>query len=103
MALTKISSTAQMERVATDLEDIITRYSQAVGKLYDAGTELDSMWDGEAADKFKNIMSQDRAKFDALVPFLQRYIEALRTAISTYEDAERKSLEAISSNSVRTI
>ena len=103
MAVTKISSTARMEAVAQNLEDITQRYSQAVAKLYDIGTELDAMWDGEAADKFKAMMGTDRAKFEALVTFMGKYIEALRTAVTTYENAERRSVEAVTNNSVRTI
>lgn len=103
MSMTKISSTSRMEQVATDLEDIINRYNAAVNSLYSLGSELDGMWDGDAADKFQAIMGQDREKFNALVPFFQKYIEALRTAIAAYEDAERRSLEAISTNSVRSI
>lgn len=98
---TKITSTAQMEAVATRVEEGISRYNQSISKLYQIGGELDAMWDGEANDKFRIKFESDRERFNALTKMLTTYVEVLRQTVATYVNAESEAVNVVVTNSIR--
>ncbi len=100
MASTEVV-TSKMNEVANRLEDIVSKYNTSVSKVYEIGGQIDSMWDGEASNKFVSILGNDREKFNALSTMLQKYIEILRQDVSIYQKAENDVLNVLNSNKVR--
>jgi WXG100 family type VII secretion target len=93
--------TGRMTEVAKNIEDIVGRYNQSVNKLYQIGGEIDSMWDGEASNKFMSIVGNDRDRFNAMAKMLTSYVEVLRTDASIYAKAESDSLDVLNTNKIR--
>lgn len=100
MAGTKITSSGRMAEVASKLEEIIHRYNQSLANMNNIGAEVDSMWDGEASQKFVSQMSDDQTKFKALTTILNQYVETLRKDIQIYEMAEEEAKNTILKNKV---
>lgn len=93
--------TGRMTEVAKNIEDIVGRYNQAVSKLYQIGGEIDTMWDGEASNKFMSTLGNDRDRFNAMAKMLTSYVEVLRTDAGIYAKAESDSLNVLNTNKIR--
>lgn len=91
-------TTVKMREVVNNLTDQVKSYNTAVTKLYEIGEEIDAMWEGEASQKFKANLGNDRERFNALTTMLNRYIEVLNQDIQTYSQAESEALQIIASN-----
>jgi WXG100 family type VII secretion target len=94
--------TGKMREVAQSVEDIVERYNTSVAKVYQAGDEIDAMWEGEAGKKFMAVLGDDRQKFEALAKTLTEYATALRHDAEVYEKAESDVLDALNSNKIRS-
>jgi WXG100 family type VII secretion target len=94
--------TGKMREVAQSVEDIVGRYNASVAKVYQAGEEIDAMWEGEASKKFKAVLGNDREKFEAMAKLLTEYIAALRQDAEIYEKAESDVLDALNTNKLRS-
>jgi WXG100 family type VII secretion target len=93
--------TGKMREVAQSVEDIVGRYNTSVEKTYQIGGEIDAMWEGDANQKFMNIMSDDREKFNAMTKMLTEYVNALRQDADIYEKAENDVLDVLNANKIR--
>jgi WXG100 family type VII secretion target len=100
MAGTEVT-TGRLTEVAKNLEDVIAKYTQSVGKMYDIGGEIDAMWDGDASDKFKATFDSDRPRFEALTEMLRKYVETLNADAAEYNKAESDVLNVLSQNKIR--
>ena len=86
---TEITSSSQMSRVATNLEEIIGKYNQCINNLYTSGGELDNMWKGESSQTFKAQFEDDRERFMALSKMLREYVETLNKDVAIYVKMEQ--------------
>jgi WXG100 family type VII secretion target len=100
MAGTEVT-TGKLTQAANRLSDLISQYNGAVDKFYNCGSEIDTMWDGEASQKFMATLTNDRERFNALTKILQRYVEVLNQDASTYAKAEADVLNVLSTNKIR--
>ena len=100
MAGTEVT-TRQMLKTAQSIEDIIGQYNNSVNKMYQLGTEIDGMWDGDASSKFMAALNQDRSRFDALSRMFTVYADNLRQDAGVYAKAESDALDVLSSNKIR--
>lgn len=94
-------TTGKMNTVANNLDSAIKRYNQCVSRIYEIGTEIDAMWDGEASNKFSSILGSDKERFNALTTLLKRYTEVLCQDISIYIKAEQDALQILNTNKIR--
>ncbi len=100
MASTEVI-TSKMSEVSNRVEDIITKYNTSVSKIYEIGSQIDSMWDGEASNKFVSVLGNDRERFNAMTTMLSKYVEVLRQDVSIYQKAESDVLNVLNTNKVR--
>lgn len=91
-------TTTRMREVSTSLQEQVRNYNNAIVKLYEIGDEIDGMWEGEASQKFKTVLGNDRERFNAMTTLLNRYIEVLDEDIRTYTQAESEAMNIIASN-----
>ena len=94
-------TTGKLNQVATNLEDLIIRYNASVDKFYNCGAEIDTMWDGEASQKFMHTLTNDRERFNALTAILRRYVEVLNQDANIYAKAEADVLTTLNTNTIR--
>jgi WXG100 family type VII secretion target len=100
MAGTEVT-TGRLTQAANRLTDFIGQYNAAVDKFYNCGAEIDTMWDGEASQKFMATLTNDRERFNALTKILQRYVEVLSQDANTYAKAEADVLNTLNTNKIR--
>lgn len=93
--------TGQMQQVAKNVEDLIGRYNISVNKMYQIGSEIDAMWDGDASNKFMTTLGNDRERFNALTKMLSMYVEVLRQDANIYAKAEADALNILNTNKIR--
>ena len=94
-------TTGVLKQVATKLNELITQYNSAVDKFYNCGAEIDTMWDGDASQKFVSTLTNDRERFNALKNMLQQYVEVLNQDAGIYAKAEADVLNVLNTNSIR--
>ncbi|MDR1605190.1 MAG: WXG100 family type VII secretion target [Gracilibacteraceae bacterium] len=94
-------TTGKLIQAANRLSDFIAQYNGAVDKFYNNGAEIDTMWDGEASQKFMATLTGDRDRFNALTRILQRYVEVLNQDANTYAKAEEDVRNVLATNKVR--
>jgi WXG100 family type VII secretion target len=94
MALTEVT-TAQMGSIAGQLDTLIADFHTAYTQIQTLGTELDSMWTGDAHTKFKGIMDTDAPKFTQFETMLKEYSTAVHNDAATYATAEQNAINAI--------
>ena len=95
--------TRQMLDVGVKVEDILKYYETSVNKMYQIGSEIDVMWDGNANEKFMATMKNDRVKFVSLKDLVTKYVEVLRQNVETYHKAEDEAVSVVTTNKYRTI
>ena len=94
-------TTGKLTQAANALSDLIVRYNASVDRFYNCGAEIDTMWDGEASQKFVYTLANDRERFNALRDILQRYVEVLNQDANTYAQAETEVLNVLNTNTIR--
>ena len=94
-------TTGKLTQAANKLSELIAQYNAAVDKFYNCGAEIDTMWDGDASQKFMHTLTNDRERFNALTKILQRYVEVLHQDASTYAKAEADVLNVLNTNTIR--
>lgn len=78
-----------MRQGASSLESLLSEWSGQCDKLYAIHGEIDAMWDGNANDAFNSkFLDEDKPKYDKLYNEINSYLEALKTAITKYEEME---------------
>ena len=80
----------QMNLIATNIEEKIQEWQDAVQKIYQLAEEMDAMWDGTANDSFNTLFSEDSVKFNNLTTLMQEYATAIRTAANNYIEGEEE-------------
>lgn len=89
--MSKITVTpAEMNQIASNIEEKISDWNQAVTKIYSLKDEMDAMWDGTANDTFNNMFAEDATKYNTLSSIMSDYAAAIRTAANKYIEAEQE-------------
>ncbi len=96
-------TTQKMRQVADQVETYARDFVQRVNDLYNVGQQLDSMWDGDASQRFMTQLGTDRERFEAMNRVLLQYVEALRSNAASYDNAEARAMETLNTNSIRRI
>jgi len=94
MAQTQVT-TGQMGNVADQLDALIQQFRNAFTDIGTKAVELDSMWSGDAHDKFKNIITADAPKFTQFEQLLKDYSNGIKANAITYATAEQNALDTI--------
>ena len=94
-------NTQKMRQVAADIDTLVGNYRNLVNRIYDAGYEIDNMWEGEAKKKFKSMLDSDRWHFDELARFFEEYAEELGNKATLYEQAEQNAQDILNNNTSR--
>jgi len=100
MALNRVN-TQELRGTANEVEQLTAQYTQQVQSLYQSGSELDQMWDGDANTKFNARLQQDQTYFQTLSATIAKYIQALRDDADAYDRAEEANVNTIANNTVR--
>ncbi len=82
----------QLRQKAEQLEQMNVQFRKAVSQLSDSEASLAQMWEGEAQKAFRTAFNQDREQFEAFAQGIDKYVQALREAVSQYESAENKNV-----------
>jgi uncharacterized protein YukE len=101
MAGTTEVLTNALNEVATSVEELTSRYRQTVIRMYNIGSDIDSMWDGEANRRFMAQLGSDRERFDAMATLMDNYVLTLRNSASTYVRTEGEVLNVLNTNTIR--
>jgi len=100
MALNRIN-TQEMRGVANEVEQLASDYTRRVQDLYQAGSDLDKMWDGDANSTFNAQLGQDQARFEALNNVIKQYVDVLRDNATLYDQSEEAAVQTQVTKSVR--
>ena len=100
MALNRIN-TQEMRAVANEVEQLAADYAKQVQMLYEAGGELDKMWDGDANDAFNTQLGQDQPRFEAMNKVIGQYVQALRDSAEVYDASEAEAVQTLKTKTVR--
>ena len=100
MALNRIN-TQEMRGVANSVEQLAGDYTRQVQALYEAGGELDKMWDGDANSTFNAQLGQDQARFEAMNRVIAQYIQVLRQNAENYDKSEAEAVQTLTTKTVR--
>ena len=100
MALNRIN-TQEMRGVASDVEQLASDYTRQVQALYQAGSDLDKMWDGDANSTFNAQLGQDQARFESLNKVVGQYVQVLRDNANDYDKSEADAVSTLQAKSVR--
>ena len=94
-------TTGRLTQAANQLTEFIAQYNTAVDRFYNCGAEIDTMWDGDASQKFMQTLTSDRDRFNALTRMLQSYVEVLNQNANSYARAEADVMNALNTNTIR--
>ena len=100
MALNRVN-TQEMRGVANAVEQLIADYVRQVKALYQAGSELDSMWDGDANDAFNAQLGQDQPRFESMNRVIGQYVQSLRDSADAYDISEADAVQTVTTKHVR--
>lgn len=100
MATTNVS-TGSLQNVARNVSEQVVKYNKSVERIYEIGSELDAMWDGDANKKFMSVIGNDRERFSAMSKLLMQYIDALNQSAKIYSETENSVKEIMTTNKVR--
>jgi WXG100 family type VII secretion target len=98
MALSRISP-REMRSIANNIEQLAVDYTRQVQSLYQIGSELDMMWDGDANAAFNERLGQDQPRFEAMNKAIRQYVQALRDSADVYDSSEADAVQTIQANS----
>ncbi len=79
-----------MNTLATQVDDKIGDWNQAVQKIYQLAAEMDAMWDGTANDAFNQSFEDDRPKFEKLSSVMSEYTTTLKQIAQEYVTTENE-------------
>jgi WXG100 family type VII secretion target len=94
-------SLQQMRSQITEVRNEAQNFNSITQSVFTSGEKLDSMWDGDANDQFKQRMAADRPRFDDLFKTINAYCQACDDSANDYETTERKIQENNAGNQVR--
>lgn len=92
-----VISTQEVRRTITELTQLSCEVKNKIGDLLEQQQTLSSQWKGDASDAFASAFQRDHAQWIRFAQVLDSYIETLQNICNSYEQAEQRNLEIISS------
>ena len=74
-------------KVKTEVDDIrqfAREFQQMEDQMFADGRDLDTKWDGDAADKFGTKMKNEEANFDALYDVVVQWCDEIEKSADDY-------------------
>ncbi|MBQ4528375.1 MAG: WXG100 family type VII secretion target [Clostridia bacterium] len=90
---------AQLKSTADQLESLNQQFQSAVNNLDSTQQTLNGMWEGEAKQAFQQAFSKDKVNMDAFHANITKFVAAIRTMASKYEQAENQNTQTGQSRS----
>ncbi|MDO5476433.1 MAG: WXG100 family type VII secretion target [Eubacteriales bacterium] len=87
---------SQLQAKADGIEQLNQTFDTMVKSLQETEGALGGMWEGEAKKGFHNAFTSDMTQLRNFYNAIIAYINALRTAIQKYVEAENKNVELAS-------
>lgn len=81
-------NTQEMNNTIGVLAENNNEFRSRVQELVSLQQELASMWQGDANVAFNNAFTTDQGKWESFATLVDQYIEALRTIMQVYIQAE---------------
>lgn len=78
----------ELNNVVNVLVEDNNQFRSRVNDLMNCASELASMWQGEANSQFNNALNTDQERWAEFAALIDQYVEALRTVIQAYANAE---------------
>lgn len=92
-----IISASQLTQKKDELTALKNSFQKLVTRLESDANKLDSMWEGDAKNKFKTAMFVDITKLKFFIEVLIEFISILGTIIELYKQIEKKNAAIASS------
>lgn len=89
MAEIKVNA-QQLTSTANELRSMNAQFSSEIEALNNCQQQLNSMWVGEAKDKFNAAYNQDREKMNQFKQAIDKFITALEDIAQKYRKAEQQ-------------
>lgn len=89
MAEIKVNA-QQLTSTANELRSMNAQFSSEIEALNNCQQQLNSMWVGEAKDKFNSAYNQDREKMNQFKQAIDKFITALEDIAQKYRKAEQQ-------------
>ena len=89
-------SVSQLSSKADELEQLNQTFDSMIKSLQETEGALSSMWEGEAKKGFHTAFTSDMTQLRNFYNAIIAYINALRTAMQKYVEAENKNVEIAS-------
>lgn len=87
--MSKFTVTAnELNNVTNTLSEDNNQFRARVNDLVNCATELASMWQGEANNRFNAALNNDQERWAEFAALIDQYTEALRVIVQTYNTAE---------------
>lgn len=87
MAAFEVTS-AQLKSTADQLEQLNENFKSAVSNLESSQQSLSAAWEGEAKQAFQSAFTRDKSNMDLFYANIMKFIAALHTMATKYEQAE---------------
>lgn len=87
---------AELNNTVSALAENNNQFRCRVNDLMNCASELASMWQGEANNRFNNALNSDQERWAEFAALIDQYCEALRTVIQTYNTAEEANVSTAS-------
>lgn len=82
------TNTDAMERDVSSLKDALNLVRQDMKAMFDAVSELNSTWSGQANEVFNRQFLSDRIRFSSLCEEVEGIIESMESAKDAYNKCE---------------
>ena len=87
MAEIKVNA-MQLKNVAGQLNQLNQQFKKEINDLNTCQQKLNSMWDGEANEKFNAAYRTDSQKMTTFAQTIDKYIQTLEQIAANYQKAE---------------
>lgn len=89
-------TTGELKNKANELRQLNSQFRKSVEEMTSNEQQLMAMWDGDAKDAFHNAYNSDKAQMGVFYDTIEKYCQALEENAAGYAEAERKSVNAVS-------
>jgi WXG100 family type VII secretion target len=83
----------QLKNVKDQLQEFNNTFNNQKKELAETGASLNTMWEGEAKDKFTEEFNRDQIQMGNFYNAIANYVTVLGNIIAQYEKAEMSNLD----------
>lgn len=81
---------SELRAAASNISKANEAFRDAANKLYAAGEELMSIWEGDSRDKFQSGMEQRKTWYAEMSEIVSEYVETMNNIAEKYEEMDAK-------------